>query len=97
MNGKTEKLRGRSRLVGAGVDTDTSYELLVMTEAVDVGHYGNAAQIDGFKQITGRLKFSNSVHPPIGEKLTLILEDGRKLAVLVQPDGSVTATSDFFK
>jgi len=53
--------------------------------------------IDGLTKITGRVELPSSAHPPIGQKLTLILEDGRKLSVFVQSDGSVTATGPFFK
>jgi hypothetical protein len=98
MNGKTEKLKGRGRLVWLGTDMGTSYELLVVTEAVPAGHFGNpTAEIDGLKTITGRAELSNSKHPPFGEKVTLILEDGRKLFVLMQSDGSLKATGSFFK
>jgi hypothetical protein len=98
VNSKTEKLKGRGRLVGPGIDTDAPYELSVTTEAINTGHYGDrAAGTDGLKRITGRVELSNSMNPPIGQKLTLILEDGRKLSVFVQSDGDVTATGGFFK
>jgi len=96
MNSKTEKLKGRGRLVGAGIDTDAPYELSVTTEAIDTGHFGDpTARIDGLKRITGRVELSNST-PPLGVKLTLTLDDGRKLPVFVQSDGGVTATGGFF-
>lgn len=98
VNSKTEKLKGRGRLVGPGIDTDAPYELSVTTEAINTGHYGDAAaRIDGLKRITGRVELSNSVHAPFGQTLTLTLEDGRKLLVFVGSDGSVTATGGFFK
>jgi len=97
VNGKTEKLKGRGRLVGPGIDTGVPYELSVTTEAIDTGHFGDTtARIDGLKRIAGRVELSNSMHPPIGEKLTLILEDGRKLLVFVQGDGTLTGTGAFF-
>ena len=96
MNSKTEKLKGRGRLVGAGIDTDAPYELSVTTEAIDAGHFGDpTARIDGLKRITGRVELSNST-PPLAVKLTLTLDDGRKLSVFVQSDGGVTATGGFF-
>jgi hypothetical protein len=98
MNGKTEKLKGRGRLIGPGIDADTSYELSVTTAMVRTGHYGNpTAEIEGLKTITGRAELSNSKYPPMGEKLTLILDDGRKLLVLMQSDGRLMATGGFFK
>lgn len=96
MNGKTERLKGRGRLVWPGTDIDTSYELLVMTKAVPAGHFGSpAAEIDGLKTITGHAQLSK--YPPIGEKVTLILEDGQKVFVLIHGDGSLTGTGSFFR
>jgi hypothetical protein len=98
MNRETERLKGRGRLVGPGIDTDAPYDLSVTTDIIDAGHQGDpTAVIDGLKGVTGRVEFSNSKHPPLGQKLTLILEDGRKLLVFIQSDGSVTATGPFFK
>jgi hypothetical protein len=98
MNGKTESLKGRGRLVGAGIDAGVSYALTVTTESIDVGYQGDRTpEIDGLKNITGRLEFLSSTNPPLGEKLTLILDDGRKLWVFVQSDGSVIATGGFFQ
>jgi hypothetical protein len=98
MNGKTESLKGRGRLVGTGIDAEVSYALAVTTEIIDVGHLGDRTpEINGLKNITGRLEFLSSTNPPLGEKLTLILDDGRKLWVFVQSDGSVIATGGFFQ
>ena len=46
--------------------------------------------------ITGRAKIVDGLAPVPGQKLILKLEDGRKLTVLTEFDGKVTATGDFF-
>jgi len=98
MNSKAESLKGRGRLVGTGIDAEVSYVLAVTTEIIDAGHLSDrTAEIDGLKNITGRVEFLSSTNPPLGEKLTLILDDGRKLWLFVQSDGSVIATGGFFK
>lgn len=97
MDSKTESLKGRGRLVGTGIDAEVSYVLAVTTENIDVGHLGDRTpEIDGMKNITGRVEFLSSTNPPLGEKLTLILDNGRKLWVFVQSDGGVIATGGFF-
>jgi hypothetical protein len=97
MDSKTESLKGRGRLVGAGIDAEVSYVLMVTTESINVGHLDDpTSQIVGMKNITGRVEFLSSMNPPLGEKLTLILDNGRKLWVFVQSDGGVIATGGFF-
>jgi hypothetical protein len=97
MNGKTEKLKGRGRLVGRGIDTDTSYEILVNTPTRNMGHLGDRSPvIDGLTTITGRVELPSSIYPPLGEKLTLTLEGGRKLLVIMQTHDTVIATGGLF-
>jgi hypothetical protein len=97
MTGKAETLKGRGRLIGPGFDSDISYELWIVTEAAGAPHMQDrGAAIEGLKTITGRVTLAGSTHAPFGQKLTLILEDGRKLSVLAQGDGRVTGTGGGF-
>jgi hypothetical protein len=98
MTNKGETLKGRGRLIGPGFDSDVSYELWIVTEAVGAPHMQDrGAAIEGLKTITGRVTLAGSTHAPFGQKLTLILEDGRKLSIFAQADGRFIGTGGFFK
>ena len=52
--------------------------------------------IDAMPKITGPVELPRSTYAPVGEKLILNLEDGRRLSVFVQGDGTLTAAGCFF-
>jgi hypothetical protein len=75
------------------------YELMHRSEDIPAPHMDDpSAVVSGSTKdwITGRVKIVDGLAPAPGQKLVLKLEDGRKLTVLTEFDGKVTATGGFF-
>jgi hypothetical protein len=91
MNDKTmalrsKSLKGQGQLTGPGLECAALYELT-----------HKCKDDSGFKSgsITGRVTVAG-LHPPPGHIMVLKLEDGRKLKILTEFDGIVTAIGEFF-
>jgi hypothetical protein len=96
---KSKALRGHGRLTSAGLDHAVLYELMHRSEDIPAPHIDDpSAVVHGSTKdsITGRVKAVGGVAPAPGQKLILTLEDGRKLTVLTEFDGKVTASGGFF-
>jgi len=92
-------LKGRGQLTGGGLDNPVVYELMHRSEDIPAPHMDDpSAVVHGStkESINGRVKIVDGLAPSPGQKLVLTLEDGRKLTVLIEFDGKVTATGDFF-
>ena len=81
-----KSLKGQGQLIGSGLDCAAVYELTHKYK--DDGALKNGP-------ITGRVTVAG-LHPPPGHIFVLELEDGRKLKILSEFDGIVTAIGDFF-
>jgi len=81
-----KSLKGQGQLIGPGLECAALYELTHQYK--DEGGLKNVP-------ITGRVTVAG-LHPPPGHILVLKLEDGRKLKLLTEFDGIVTAIGDFF-
>jgi hypothetical protein len=96
---RSTALRGHGQLTGAGLDHAVLYELMHRSEDIPAPHMDDpSAVVRGSTKdsITGRVKAAGGLTPSPGQKLVLTLEDGRKLTVLSEFDGKVTATGGFF-
>lgn len=79
-------LKGQGQLTGPGLHCAAVYELT--HKCKDDGGLKNGP-------IIGRVTVAG-LHPPPGHILVLQLEDGRKLKILTEFGGIVTAIGDFF-
>jgi hypothetical protein len=96
---RSKALRGHGRLTSAGLDHAVLYELMHRAEDIPASHMDDpSAVVHGSTKdsITGRVKAVGGLAPAPGQKLVLTLQDGRKLTVLTEFDGKVTATGGFF-
>jgi len=82
-----EQPQGRGKLVGEGIDVEVSYALRVMQEE------------SGLKRIDGTVEFNDAKqeYQCFGKTMTLHLEDGRRLRVIVQGSGQIQGTGGFLK
>jgi hypothetical protein len=83
---RSKSLKGKGQLTGPGLNCAAFYELTHKSE-----------DDDGFTNdpMTGRVTVAG-LHPPPGQILILKLEDGRKLKILTEFDGKVTAIGGFY-
>ena len=96
---RSKALRGHGRLTSVGLDHAVLYELMHKSEDIPAPHMDDpSAVVHGSTNdsITGRVKAVVGLCPAPGQKLVLTLDDGRKLTVLTDFDGKVTATGGFF-
>lgn len=82
---RSKSLKGQGQLTGPGLDCAAVYELMQRCGDTD----------SSTNDITGQVTVVG-LHPPPGQILVLKLEDGRKLTILTEFDGKVTAISGFF-
>jgi hypothetical protein len=82
------------------VDAQVSYALRVTEEIIQAGHLADpGATIPGLRNIDGQTTFEDPTQEfrLLGKKLTLYLEDGRRLSVWIRGSGLIQGTGDFLK
>ena len=83
--------------MGGGLDNPVFYDLMHRSEDIPAPNMGEpSTPVYTKDSITGRVKIVDGLAPSPGQKLVLTLEDGRKLKVLIEFDGKITATGGFF-
>ena len=89
---------GPGHLVGAGFDGQVHYTLTHVSRDIGAPHLDNSSAVVGstVDTITGRLEIlpGTSLAPGLTMELTLV--SGRKLKVITDFDGRVTATGGFY-
>jgi len=95
-----EQPSGRGLLVGDAIEAKVSYTIRVMQETIRPRHFGDpGATIPGLMNVDGQVEFDDPMQEAglLGTKLTLHLQDGRRLAVIIVGQGKIKGTGAFVK
>lgn len=94
-----EQNAGRGRLQGDGLNIRVSYFYRVTEETNPTSRQGDpSAAVPGLQSVDGSLVFeeASDASACFGKRMTLQLEDGRRLTVLVVGPNSFKASGGFF-